>query len=70
VTPLELLYEAGGLPRFDLPTGLAELYGGTIGFEEPCLYANFVETADGVVAIPSLPQSNKLIAGASQATAS
>ena len=38
-----------------------------IGFEEPCLYANFVETADGVVAIPALPQSNKLIAGGSLA---
>jgi riboflavin biosynthesis pyrimidine reductase len=67
VKPLELLYEPDGLPRFELPDELAALYGGSLGFEEPRLVANFVATADGVVAIPSLPQSNKLIAGASAA---
>jgi riboflavin biosynthesis pyrimidine reductase len=69
VTPaqLELLYEEEGLPRFELPDALAALYGGSLGFEEPRLFANFVATADGVVAIPSLPQSNRLIAGGSSA---
>jgi riboflavin biosynthesis pyrimidine reductase len=67
VTPLDLLYEPPGLPRFELPEALADLYGGTLGFEEPRLFANFVATVDGVVAIPSLPQSNKLIAAGSLA---
>jgi riboflavin biosynthesis pyrimidine reductase len=62
VTSLELLYEPGGLPAFELPAGLAARYPGSLGFEAPCLFANFVATADGVVAIPSVEQSNKLIA--------
>jgi riboflavin biosynthesis pyrimidine reductase len=64
---LELLYEAGGLPSFDLPAELAELYGGGLGFDTPRLIANFVSTLDGVVAIPSLPGSNRVIAAASSA---
>jgi riboflavin biosynthesis pyrimidine reductase len=62
VTALELLYEPAGLPAFELPSALAARYPGSLGFESPCLFANFVETADGVVAIPSVEQSNKLIA--------
>lgn len=64
---LELLFEADGLPRFELPGPLAAAYGGPLGFEQPRLIANFVATIDGVVAIPSLPLSNKLIAAASAA---
>ena len=67
MTPLELLHEVEGLPRFNLPDELASLYPGTLGFEEPRLFANFVATADGVVAIPSIPQSNRLIAAGSAA---
>src|SRR5262249_30671195 len=54
-------------PAFELPEQLASLYGGTLGFDEPRVFANFVETADGVVAIPSIPLSNKLIADGSAA---
>jgi riboflavin biosynthesis pyrimidine reductase len=67
VRALEPLWEAGGLPAFDLPASLTELYGGSLGFAEPRLFANFVQSADGVVAIPSLPLSNKVIAGGSAA---
>ena len=63
---LELLYEVGGLPRYDLPEELESLYGGTLGFAPPLLYANFVETLDGVVAIPSEPRSNRLVSGGSE----
>ncbi len=49
--PLEPLFETGGLPAYDLPDRLHELYGGRLGFEEPWLYANFVSSLDGVVAI-------------------
>lgn len=66
VKPLEVLFESPGLPEFDLPDELAACYGGNLGFAEPHLYANFVESIDGVTAIPSLPQSNRLIAGGSE----
>jgi riboflavin biosynthesis pyrimidine reductase len=65
IPALELLFEAGGLPAFDLPGALASAYGGSLGFAEPRLFANFVATVDGVVAIPSEPMSNKLIAAGS-----
>ena len=61
MTRLEVLYEAAGLPRVALPPELAEAYGGGLGFDGPCVFANFVQTIDGVVAMPDVPQSNKLI---------
>jgi riboflavin biosynthesis pyrimidine reductase len=66
VKPLELLWEPGDLPAFALPGDLAALYPGTLGFAGPALYANFVQTVDGVVALPSLPQSNKVVADGSE----
>ncbi len=65
--PLELLFEAEGLPAFDLPQELETLYGGSFGLEPPLLYANFVETLDGVVAIRSEPLTNRLVSGDSEA---
>lgn len=65
--PLDLLYDAPGQPALALPDELRRLYGGPLGFAEPRLYANFVSTLDGVVAIPSLRQSNKLISAGSEA---
>ena len=64
--PLEVLFEPGGLAA-DLPDGLARLYGGSLGFEAPRFITNFVATIDGVVAIPSIPNSNALVAGDSEA---
>ena len=65
--PLELLYETPQLPQFDLPRGLAEGYGGPLGFSEPRLYANFVASLDGVVALPGEIQSNRMISADSEA---
>lgn len=65
--PLELLFERRALPAFTLPAALERLYSGTLGFPDGCLYANFVESLDGAVAIPDVPSSNKLIADASEA---
>jgi riboflavin biosynthesis pyrimidine reductase len=59
---LELLWEQQGLPQLELPNELRELYGGNLGFEAPCLYANFVKTLDGIVAVPLLERSNALVA--------
>jgi riboflavin biosynthesis pyrimidine reductase len=50
-----------------VPAELERLYGGPIGFEAPRVVANFVETLDGVVAIPGLARSNAVIAGGSDA---
>ena len=67
MTPLELLAEPGGLPSFALPDGLQELYPGTLGFPREWLFANFVSTVNGVVSLPGVPGSNRLIADASEA---
>ncbi len=66
IRPLQRLWEVDGLPSFDLPERLADLYGGPLGFDEPRVFANFVSTIDGVVAIPSVPKSNRLIAAGSE----
>ena len=50
--PIALIYEREGLPRFRLPLELHRLYGGDFGLPERSVYANFVSTIDGVVAIP------------------
>jgi riboflavin biosynthesis pyrimidine reductase len=64
--PLEVLLERAGQAEFRLPGELAELDGGPRGFPEPCLYANFVASVDGVVAIPSEIDSSHAIAAGSQ----
>jgi len=64
--PLEALFEMPGLPGFDLPDELAAIYGGTVGFPQPRLYANFVASVDGVVALPALLESSHLIAAGSE----
>jgi riboflavin biosynthesis pyrimidine reductase len=63
---LEPVYEGDVPPPFPLPDRLVERYGGTFGLDAPCLVANFVATIDGVVAIPALPRSNRLIADSSE----
>ncbi|HEY4411605.1 MAG TPA: dihydrofolate reductase family protein [Gaiellaceae bacterium] len=67
LAPLELLAEQPGLPQADLPDELRTLYGGGLGFGGPRVYANFVETIDGVVAMPEVERSNALIADESAA---
>jgi riboflavin biosynthesis pyrimidine reductase len=66
LTPLEALFESPNLPGSALTPRLEELYGGPLGFDEPCVYANFVSSLDGVVAIPSVPRSNELISKGSE----
>jgi len=63
---LEVLYEAPELSGFDLPGALTAAYGGPLGFREARLYANFVASIDGVVAIPREIQSSHMIAAGSQ----
>jgi len=63
VKPFDVLLDETDLPPLDLPTELARVLGGELGFAEESVYANFVATLDGVVAVPSLPRSNELVAG-------
>jgi len=62
-----VLAEEPGLPELDLPEELRRLYGGGFGFDGPRVFANFVQTIDGVVSIPDVPRSNALIADESEA---
>jgi riboflavin biosynthesis pyrimidine reductase len=65
--PLQRLYEDASLPKVVLPAELSRLHDGDLGFAAECLYANFVTTLDGVVAIPAMPKSNDFVAGDSDA---
>jgi riboflavin biosynthesis pyrimidine reductase len=64
---LELLFEKSDLPGFVLPPELAVAYGGKLGFERPCWFANFVASVDGVVALPVATESGHVISGSSEA---
>jgi riboflavin biosynthesis pyrimidine reductase len=67
IEPFSVLAEDGDLPRWDVPAELTALYGGSIGLDEPCVVANFVESLDGVVAVPRLPRSHALLGDESDA---
>jgi riboflavin biosynthesis pyrimidine reductase len=67
LVPLELLVEQAGPPGWALPAELERLYGGPLGFDEPTTIANFVESLDGVVAVPGLPRASARIADESTA---
>jgi riboflavin biosynthesis pyrimidine reductase len=64
---IDVLWEAEGLPELPLPESLRTLYGGAFGLRERVLYANFVETLDGVVALPTVEKSNALVADGNEA---
>ena len=61
--PLERLFERDGLPIFGLPAALAATYGGDFGLTRPELYANFVSSVDGVVALAGAGESGRVISG-------
>lgn len=61
--PFDVLVEKTGLPPVALPAELARVHGGDIPFAADSVYANFVSTLDGVVAIPSVRRSNEVVAG-------
>jgi riboflavin biosynthesis pyrimidine reductase len=61
--PLELLFERRELPQFELPAALTEIYSGSLGFAAPRLFANLVDSLDGVVALPGDVESGQVISG-------
>ena len=61
--PFERLFERDRLPLFGLPAALAATYAGDFGLSRPVLYANFVSSADGVVALPGDGDSGRVVSG-------
>jgi len=61
--PLERLYERPGLASFGLSEDLAAAYGGDFGLTRPGVYANFVASVDGVVALPGDEESGGIVSG-------
>ena len=64
---LERLFSVPGLDAYPLPSELARLYDGGLGFDGDRIYANFVSSLDGVVALPSVDASPSVISGKSAA---
>jgi riboflavin biosynthesis pyrimidine reductase len=64
---IDRLFERPALPRFDLPAPLTASYGGGLGFDSPCLYANFVASVDGVVTLAAGGESGHIISQDSEA---
>lgn len=60
---MRLLFEAGGLPRVELPSALTERYGGDLALGDELVYANFVSSIDGVVAFGDKRESGGIISG-------
>lgn len=67
IEPFSVLAEDDDLPSWDLPEEIARLYGGSLGLGEPCVIANFVESLDGIVAVPGLPRSHAALGDDSEA---
>jgi riboflavin biosynthesis pyrimidine reductase len=64
--PLECCFEREGLPGFGLPDDLATAFGGDFGLDRPELYANFVASVDGVVALPGDVESGHIVSGSDE----
>jgi riboflavin biosynthesis pyrimidine reductase len=58
---VRLTYEQESAPSGVLTPDLAERYGGQLALRERTVVANFVQTVDGIVAIPDLERSNERI---------
>ena len=66
IAPFTVLAEDDDLPRWDVPAEIERLYG-RLGLADECLVANFVQSLDGVVAIPGLPRSHAVVSDDSEA---
>jgi len=66
--PLSRLFESPDLPDHSLPPQLAELYGGGLAIPEGHVYANFVSSIDGIVALEAgTAPSGGIISGRNEA---
>ena len=61
--PLEVLFERTKQPAFPIPDELTAVYGGAFALPATCVYANFVASLDGIVALPGDTESGQIISG-------
>jgi len=66
IEPFTVLAEDEDLPRWDIPAEIERIYG-ALGLADECLVGNFVQSVDGVVAIPGLPRSHAVVSDDSEA---
>jgi riboflavin biosynthesis pyrimidine reductase len=64
---LELLFESGKIDPLSVPLALSAAYGGALRLPGKCLFANFVASLDGVVALPGDTESGQIISGRNSA---
>jgi riboflavin biosynthesis pyrimidine reductase len=62
-----MLYDAAGGEPLPLPAELRRLYGGPLAIGGQALYANFVQSIDGVVAIEAVASPGGLLSGRNEA---
>ncbi|TMF54695.1 MAG: hypothetical protein E6I16_15430, partial [Chloroflexi bacterium] len=68
LNPLNRLFEASDRPERGLPPSLAELYDGELWIPDACVYANFVSSIDGIVALEGgTAPSGGIISGRNEA---
>jgi riboflavin biosynthesis pyrimidine reductase len=60
---LELLFEREELGHLSVPVALSESYGGQLRLPRQCVFANFVASLDGIVALPGDTESGQIISG-------
>lgn len=65
--PFELLFEQPTSRASALPAALARAYGGSLAFSGPRLFANFVASLDGIVALDTRGNSGRVISQDSRA---
>jgi riboflavin biosynthesis pyrimidine reductase len=66
IQPFTVLAEDDDLPAWDVPAEIERLYG-RLGLADECVVANFVQSLDGVVAIPGVPRSHAVVSDDSEA---
>ena len=60
---LELLFEREDSADLSVPLALSDSYGDPLRLPARCLFANFVASLDGVVALPGDAESGQIISG-------
>lgn len=61
--PLQVLFERAKQAPFPVPDELSAVYGGAFALPARCVYANFVASLDGIVALPGDTESGQIISG-------
>ena len=62
-----MLFEEAPSDGLALPSELEDAYGGPLALADQIVYGNFVESIDGVAAIPGVKKSSAVISGAAPA---